>query len=250
MPRLMLNKKRWLKLKSILLEIGIYDKANLRKIIEGILYRMRTGIPWRDLPRYFGRHNTVYKAFNRWSELNKLIKLFNRIIEEPDMEWVFIDGSYVKAHQHSSGANPKSQGIAKSAGGNTTKIHLAVDAHGNPISFILTEGTTHDVKVAPDLIEQVDLTDVVMLCADKGYDSEAFRQQVQATDTHANIPRRKNSKSSDEHMDWHLYKIRHLVENAFCAIKNYRAIATRYDKLKSSYENIVALAFAFQWLKL
>ena len=51
-------------------------------------------------------------------------------------------------------------------------------------------------------------------------------------------------------MDWHLYKIRHLVENAFCAIKNYRVIATRYDKLKSSYENIVALALALQWLKL
>ena len=64
MPQLMLNKKRWLKLKSILLEIGIYDKANLRKIVKGILYRMRTGIPWRDLPRYFGRCNTVYKAFN------------------------------------------------------------------------------------------------------------------------------------------------------------------------------------------
>ena len=49
------------------------------------------------------------------------------------MEWVFIDGSHIKAHQHSSGANPKDQAIAKSRGGNTTKIHLAVDAHGNPI---------------------------------------------------------------------------------------------------------------------
>ena len=129
----MLNDKQWKRLKPILLEIGLYDKPNLRKTVEGVLYRMQVGLPWRDLPKYFGKHNTVYKAFNRWSANNKLILLFNKVINQPDMEWVFIDGSHIKAHQHSSGANPKDQAIAKSRGGNTTKIHLAVDAHGNPI---------------------------------------------------------------------------------------------------------------------
>ena len=55
---------------------------------------------------------------------------------------------------------------------------------------------------------------------------------------------------SNVHMDWHLYKSRHLVENAFCRIKHYRGIATRYEKLKRNYENLVALAFAYHWLKL
>ena len=91
------------------------------------------------------------------------------------MEWVFIDGSHIKAHQHSSGANPKDQAIAKSRGGNTTKIHLAVDAHGNPITFIITDGTTHDIKMAKDLVDKVDLSNAVMLNADKGYDSQDFR---------------------------------------------------------------------------
>lgn len=95
------------------------------------------------------------------------------------MEWVFIDGSHIKAHQHSSGANPKDQVIAKSRGGNTTKIHLAVDAHGNPITFIITDGTTHDIKMAKDLVDKVDLTNVVMLSADKGYDSQDFRAYVE-----------------------------------------------------------------------
>ena len=95
------------------------------------------------------------------------------------MEWVFIDGSYIKAHQHSSGANPKDQAITKSRGGNTTKIHLAVDAHGNPITFIITDGTTHDIKMAKDLVDKVDLTNVVMLSADKGYDSQDFRAYVE-----------------------------------------------------------------------
>ena len=61
---------------------------------------MQVGLPWRDLPKYFGKHNTVYKAFNRWSANNKLILLFNKVINQPDMEWVFIDGSHIKAYQH------------------------------------------------------------------------------------------------------------------------------------------------------
>ncbi|MBC9220068.1 transposase, partial [Escherichia coli] len=87
MPRLMLNNQHWKKLKPILQEIGIYDYSNLRKTVEGILYKMRTGIPWRDLPRYFGKTNTIFKAFNRWSQSNKLIKLFEKMINFPDMEW-------------------------------------------------------------------------------------------------------------------------------------------------------------------
>ncbi|OPH38533.1 hypothetical protein B5J94_02875 [Moraxella lacunata] len=97
-PRLMLNDKQYKRLKPILLEIGLYDKPNLRKTVEGVLYRMKVGLPWRDLPKYFGKHNTVYKAFNRWSANNKLILLFNKVIDQPGMEWVFIDGSHIKAH--------------------------------------------------------------------------------------------------------------------------------------------------------
>lgn len=249
-PRLMLNDKQWKRLRTILLEIGLYDKSNLRKTVEGVLYRMRVGLPWRDLPRYFGKPNTIYKAFNRWSSSNKLILLLNKIIDRPDMEWVFIDGSHIKAHQHSSVANPKQQAITKSSGGNTTKIHLAVDAHGNPLTFIITDGTTHDIKVATDLIDKIDLSCVVMLSADKGYDSQSFREYVKQKDIQVNIPHKSNSKQTNEYMDWYLYKLRHLVENAFCKIKTYRAIATRFDKLKQNFENNVALAFTYQWLRL
>ena len=100
------------------------------------------------------------------------------------------------------------------------------------------------------MIDTLDLSDVVVLAADKGYDSQCFREKVEESQTLANIPRKRNTKLSNEHMDWHLYKSRHLVENAFCRIKHYRGIATRYEKLKRNYENLVALAFAYHWLKL
>ena len=134
-------------LRPILLELNIYDKGNLRHTVEGILYRMSIGCPWRDLPEYFGKPNTVYKAYQRWFRSNKLIALFALLIKDSDLEWVFIDGTHENL-----------QGISKSVAGRATKIHLAVDAHGNPITFILSDGTTHDVKIAPDLIDQINLS--------------------------------------------------------------------------------------------
>jgi transposase len=178
-----------------------------------------------------------------------LIALFTLLIKDADLEWVF-DGTHIKAHQHSSSGNENLQSISKSVAGRATKIHLAVDAHGNLITFILSDGTTHDVKVAPDLVDKVNLSDTEVVCADKGYDSDALRAHIEQSGTHDNIPRKRNTQSSNDHMDWDLYKARHLVENAFVKLKQYRAVATRFDKLKQSYENTVALACAYIWLKL
>ena len=75
-------------------------------------------------------------------------------------------------------------------------------------------------------------TDVV--CADKGYDSDTLREYIEQTATCNNIPRKRSTKSSNDHMDWDLYKARHLVEDAFAKLKQYRAVATRFDKLKQS----------------
>ena len=141
-------------------------------IFEGILFRMRVGCPWRDIPEAFGSSNTIFKAFRRWSKNNKILKVFKKLIDEPDVEWIFMDASHVRAHQHSAGAfNSENQAISKSAGGNTSKIHLLVDAHGNPLEFIISDGTTHDVKIAPYLINLVDLKETQIVCTDKGYDS-------------------------------------------------------------------------------
>ena len=116
--------------------------------------------------------------------------------------------------------------------------------------FIISDGTTHDMKVASILVQQLDLTETETMCADKGYDSEYLRVQIQNTNTKANIPRKSNTQSNNDHMDWYLYKIRHLVENAFCRLKHFRGIATRFDKLKRNFESAVALACIYIWLPL
>lgn len=165
-----------------------------------------------------------------------------------NLEWVFIDASHIRAHQPAT--ELKDQAISRSIGGNSTKIHLAVDSNGNPIQFLVHDGTTHDVKVTPALVDKIDLTDTDVLSADKGYGSKALREQIERTSTKANIPKKSNTVSNNHYMDCHLYKIRQLVENTFARIKQFRGIVTRYDKLKQNYENSVALACIFIWLPL
>jgi len=204
MPRLMLTDEHWSKLRTIMREHGIYDKPSLRKTVEGILYRMRTGLPWRDLPSFFGLWISIYQQFNRWSSKNKLMKVFKTLVQDPDLEWEFIDGSIVKAHQHSTGATSDGdEAIGKSVAGNTTKIHMAVDACGLPIDFEITSGEVHDCKVAPEFFAK--LPDADYMIADKGYDSEELRELIRAKSSVPVIPRKSNSKMGNDDIDWGLY---------------------------------------------
>jgi transposase len=95
MPRMMLPDEHWSKLLPMLLRLRIYDKRNLRLAVEGIFYRLRVGCPWRDVPKEFGNWNNLYRRFNEWSRKGKLDRLFKIIVVDPDLEWVFIDGSSV-----------------------------------------------------------------------------------------------------------------------------------------------------------
>ena len=247
MARLMLSDEQWSKLRWIMLQNGIYDKSCLRRTVEGILYRMRAGCPWRDLPRYFGKWNSVYKKFNYWSRSNKIIEIFKQLIVNPELIIEFIDGTFIKAHQHSAGAAQSgSQDIGKSKGGNTTKIHMMVDAKGRPVEFCLSPGNINDCIMASAIIGGLKSTKYVV--ADKGYDSHAVRELISAHGTTPVIPRKINSIIGNANMDWSLYRLRHIVENTFARLKHFRSISTRFDKLSINYKSMVALACGIMWL--
>jgi transposase len=174
---------------------------------------------------------------------------FKAISEDSDHEWSFIDGTIVKAHQHSAGARKECESaIGKSVAGNTTKVHMAVDAFGLPIHFEITGGQVHDSKIAPQLVAE--LKEVEFIVGDKGYDSELLRAQIKEQGAVPVIPRKENSKTGNQDMDWCLYKYRHLVENAFAKLKHFRSIATRYEKLKRNYESMVSMGCVIMWLPL
>lgn len=250
MPRTMLSNDQWKKLSNLMIFTGrVYKKCDHRKTFEGILYRMRTGCPWRDIPEFFGDWSAIYRRFNLWSRKGILVTLFRTLKSEPDLEWVFIDGTIVKSHQHGTGAaTDNAEAIGKSVAGNTTKIHMAVDSYGLPIEFTLTGGQIHDSKEARNLINL--LPNCGYIIADKGYDSEAIRTQIREMLSQSVIPRKQNSKQGNADIDWCLYKYRHLVENVFARLKHYRGIATRYDKLQQNYESTVSLGCCMIWLSM
>ena len=86
-----------------------------RMVVEGILWIARTGAPWRDLPPEFGKWNTVYQRFRRWTKAGVFEQLFNSLAGELQLDTLMVDGTFVKVHQHGTGA-PKGDAPATSPG--------------------------------------------------------------------------------------------------------------------------------------
>jgi transposase len=145
-----------------------------------------------------------------------------------------IDGTIVSVHQ---------KAIGKSKGGLTTKIVALLDALENLARFVLLPGQRHDsIAVAP-LIEDIEFA---ALLADKAFDVGWLRRDLNERGALAVIPPRSNRRTQYEY-DTHVYRWRHLVENYFTKIMEFRGIATPYDKTDTSYAanlNLVAAIIA------
>ena len=112
---------------------------------------------------------------------------------------------------------------------------------------MLSEGQRNDINYAIPLLEQVDIKESDIL-ADRGYDSNKLMDYIYAHGGVPTIPSRKGAKFG-RYCDWHLYKERHLVENYFLKLKAFRRIATRYDKLASTFAAFICIASILIWLK-
>ena len=127
----------------------------------------------------------------------------------------------------------------------STKIHALVDALGNPLRFLLTPGQAHDLTGADALLPNMAAD---LLIADRAFDADArVLQPLAAAGKSAVIPPRPNRVTPRE-FDPELYKARHLIENFFCKLKQFRAIATRYDKTARNFLAAIHLAAATIWL--
>ena len=136
--------------------------------------------------------------------------------------------------------------MGRSRGGLTTKIHAVTDAAGMPIRLAITPGQDHDATAAGPLL--TGLADGQIVLADKAYDADWIRRQIEAQGAAPNIPDRSNRKHR-HCFSKTLYKERNLVERFFNKIKYFRRIATRYDKLGSTFMAMIKLAAIRIWLR-
>jgi transposase len=136
------------------------------------------------------------------------------------------------------------QAIGRSRGGRTTKIHAVVDGDGRIVGFELTGGNRHDIKPAATLIEP--LPPAKSLLGDAAYDSDAFRAFL--TDRGTTPVIKQNPTRKHFHpFDKNVYKGRNIIERAFSHLKDWRRVATRYDKLARNFHATVVLASILLW---
>ena len=137
------------------------------------------------------------------------------------------------------------QAIGRFRGGLSTKIHMAVRGLGCPVRFTLTAGQMGDAPQADPLIEDLP-AQIVM--ADTAHDADRFRQVIADKGAIAVIP--NNPSRTREHpLDKHLYAQRHLVECCFSKLKQFRRVATRYEKTAGNYSTVVTIAAIVLWMR-
>ncbi len=126
----------------------------------------------------------------------------------------------------------------------TTKIHALTDTCGRAVAFILSPGNLADISLAPALLSLLPAPN--RLLADKGYDANSLRRSLAETATEAVIPSKRSRKAPLPY-DATAYRDRNKIERAFCRLKNWRRIATRYDKLAENFASAVAIAATIIW---
>jgi transposase len=137
------------------------------------------------------------------------------------------------------------QAIGRSRGGLSTKIHALVDALGNPLGFHLTGGEAHDLVGADHLLPEMQADTLI---ADKAFDADKrVIEPLSAAGKTAVIPPRSNRRAPRP-FDRDLYKARHLIENFFAKLKQFRAMATRYDKTARNFLAAIHLVASAVWL--
>ena len=151
-----------------------------------------------------------------------------------------------KAHRCSAGGKrgAEEQAIGRSRGGRTTKIHAVADGKGRIFAFDLTGGNRHDIKPAAALIGP--LPKALSLLGDTAYDSDAFREFLAGRGTTPVIKQNPTRKRFHP-FDKAAYKGRNVIERAFSHLKDWRRVATRYDKLARNFRSTVALAATLLW---
>jgi putative transposase len=137
------------------------------------------------------------------------------------------------------------QGLGRSRGGLSTKIHAAGDALGLPVRLLASPGQRNDIAFAHDLVDGFQPGATI---ADKGYDANHLVASIGAMGAEVVIPPKRNRKQQRDY-DADLYKQRNIIERFFSKLKQFRRVATRYDKLLANFMGFVKLAAIAIWLR-
>ena len=235
---------QWNRIKFLFAEPKKVGRPSLnpRTALNGILWILKSGARWRDLPTRYGNWNSIYHKFRQWCKAGLFEKLLRFINADANNSTLLeIDSTFCKVHQ-SACSGLKAQAIGASRGGKNTKIHVLLNERMQLLNVILTGGQINDSEPVFELFAGIELKGKKVL-ADRAYSCQSIRHYLEERGGVVCILDKTNFKTKHS-FDAELYKQRNLVERFFQRIKNYRHIATRYDKLAFCFLNFVLLASA------
>jgi transposase len=235
-----------------------------RRIINGIIWILATGAPWRDLPPQYGSRQTVSSRFYRWQHAGiwpRLLQALQRLADcQGQLDWSvhFVDSTIVRAHQHAAEARggQADQALGRSRGGFSTKSHVRADRCGKPLVLLVTAGQRHDQTMFEPLLEQGEVRRAGRgrprqrpgrLVGDKGYSSRHIRQWLRQHGIRLTIPHKRNERQRGP-FDREVYRERNRAERLINRLKQSRRIATRYEKRAVNYLAMVTIAALLLWL--
>ena len=243
-----LSDDQWRQIEPLLpTDVRGKDRVDDRRVISGILHVLKSGCRWCDCPPEYGPPTTIYNRFVRWAERGVWERLFRELAgrgRSSETQMIELDAHQGAPLGLGRKRGEQKQAIGRSRGGRNTKIHAIADAKGRLLSILLSGGEAHDCPPAQRLIRRTKAAR--KLLGDKAYDSAELRQWLKGRGTKAVVPNRSNRKQPFS-FDRRSYKQRHRIENAFCRLKDFRRIATRYDRLARNFLASVCLVAAIVW---
>jgi transposase len=229
---------------------GSPPKQSVRDFMEAVIWVIRVGAPWRDLPAELGKWHTVYTRYRRWEAAGIWKRLWKSLNKESleDAVIYYIDSTTVRAHQHAAGAPGKTAeeaAIGRSRGGLTTKIHVAALDEKHTAVIQITPGQASDCVQFRSIHQELPEENVIEHAAgDKGYDTNEIRALLAEEGIEPVIPGRSNRTQTIVY-DKTKYKERNRIERFFNKLKHFRRIATRYEKHSFTFLAMIHIAAAF-----
>jgi transposase len=164
-------------------------------MVEAMVYVLRTGCPWRDLPGIYGPWSSVYTRWRRWSRSGLWARLLKVLARRARGSLSFLDASHIKVHQDAS--NPaggqQNQAMGRTKGGLNTKLTAWVEGRGRVVQVTLAPGQRADVRAAQTASWPQGLRGKVVV-ADKGYDSAGFRAALHRRGSRSCVPSRQGRR--------------------------------------------------------
>ncbi|MGB9067579.1 MAG: IS5 family transposase [Candidatus Acidiferrales bacterium] len=223
-----------------------------RAVVNGVLWILRTGAPWHDLPNRYPPYQTCHRRFQHWQRSGVLLKLLQKLAEDLrdrgklDLSEAFVDASFSSAKKGAPAIGPTRRGKG-------SKIMAISDGHGLPLAMHVASASPHETKLVEATLEQRFFADLPeRLIGDRAYDSDRLDERLMKHYGIEMIAPHTSTRTKTLTQDGRTlrrYRRRWKVERLFAWLHNYRRLVVRWERYPDNFLAMLHLASAIILLR-